>query len=89
MLLNNCSFRPPGMMLPHFFLQIRTHKPLSPFTPFHGWMSTTGEVPNVEMLPYVFGKALKHYRNTVSTGRLLSLLWHPGFDAHHIWGSPR
>jgi len=49
-------------------VQIRTYKPLSPFTPFHGWMSTTGEVPNVEMLPYAFGKALKHYRNTVSTG---------------------
>lgn len=50
------------------YVQLRTTHPLPAFSPFHGVMSTTGDVPNVKAMPYVFGKSLKNYRNTICTG---------------------
>jgi len=50
------------------YVQLRTTQSLAAFSPFDGPMSTSGDVPHVTALPYAFGKSLKNYRNTISTG---------------------
>ena len=55
----------------YFVLQLRTQDSLPPFTPWLGEMSCTGDIPHFNFMPNVFGKALKKYRNTISTGEKL------------------